>query len=357
MRWQVLLLSTLVAGEAVASTTRDNFGPQNCVTLSKSQAGTCVMKTNCDGIDTSEFDFSFVCLSREGDKETQVKHEFGKGGFDSDEDYDTTVSCDECLTEPRVAGNAPATPADAHAQLQQYSAAKAQATTQPTPPNAAAFYGPGGCIATYRSPDGTCVVQTRCSSQEMQDYNYGLTCVDKENESTRHLFGKNSFDAEETFDTLVECKLCLGLDGSEKTSGNATDGSLAEQVDELKEAVQDIKKDVEGIKEKLGMPVDAGKEEPAAEGNATDTNATATGFLRRFRHHYVSRSAHDEDKDDKDDHVEEPKHRHALLRREGGHKHHRHHHDEDLEDDEDLDDEDFDAEDRDADEADELDDY
>jgi len=213
MRWQVSFAMHLVLLPVVAAEV--NFGPQNCVSLSKTEQGTCMIKTNCDGIDTSSFDFAFVCLTRSGDKETQVKHEYGKGGFDADEDYDTDVHCDECLSEPKVEGSVDGLN-DAHAQLQQYSSGAATSAQTP-PPKAAAFYGPGGCIAAYRSGEGTCIVQTRCTSQSqaglMKEYNYGLTCVDNTGDSTRHLFGKNSFDAEETFDTLVECKLCLGLDG------------------------------------------------------------------------------------------------------------------------------------------------
>ena len=41
-------------------------------------------------------------------------------------------------------------------------------------------------------------------------YNFGLTCVDSEGSTTRHLFGVNSFDPEETFDTLVRTQLDWG---------------------------------------------------------------------------------------------------------------------------------------------------
>lgn len=299
-RWQVsfamkMALGALAPLVGAAQASDVNFGPQNCVSLSKTQQGTCMIQTNCDNIDTSQYDFSFVCLTRAGDQETQVKHEFGKGGFDADEDYDTEVACDECLAEPRVVGT-PDAIADAHAQLQQYSAAAAPAAQSP-PPQAAAFYGPEGCIAAYRSSQGTCVVQTRCTSQAanglLKEYNYGLTCVDSAGESTRHLFGKNSFDAEETFDTLVECQLCLGFDGA--APGNATSTGLAGDVASLQEAVKGLQADVKEIKESLGIGAkeeskEELKEESTAELKANATEAGETeekSFLHKFRHHYA----------------------------------------------------------------------
>lgn len=281
MRWQVSFAMHLVLLPVVGAEV--NFGPQNCVSLSKTEQGTCMIKTNCDGIDTSSFDFAFVCLTRSGDKETQVKHEYGKGGFDADEDYDTEVHCDECLSEPKVEGSVDGLN-DAHAQLQQYSSGAATSAQTP-PPKAAAFYGPGGCIAAYRSGEGTCIVQTRCTSQSqaglMKEYNYGLTCVDNTGDSTRHLFGKNSFDPEETFDTNIECQLCLGFDGS--SSSNATDSSLAADVASLQSTVKELEKSVEEIKDKLDI---------GSKSNSTSSSEKAEPpqqFLRKFKHHYTEK--------------------------------------------------------------------
>lgn len=285
-----------------------NYGPQNCVELSKTAAGTCMIKTNCDNVDTSKFDFAFVCVTQDGGKESQVKHEFGAGGFDSDEDYDTEVKCDECLTEARplavhslVANTAPD------------SSTPAVVTASSAPPAAAAFYGPGGCIATYRSQQGTCVVQTRCATQSTKDYTYGLTCVDAKGASAKHLFGKNSFDAEESFDTLVECELCLGYDGAPKvaasnatnTTGNATaDPSIASDVKTLQSEVKALQVAVKEIKDKLDTePATVTTTAAAADdGEATDGDSQeATGFLHKFHHHYTKAKKH---------------HRHARRQRE-----------------------------------------
>jgi len=129
------------------------------------------------------------------------------------------------------------------------------------PPSHAAFYGPGGCVATFRSPDGTCVMQTRCAEQKTDDYEYGLTCVDDKGVSTRHLFGAGSFNAVETFDTLIKCDLCLGVD-----TGKATPEvkELADDVFALQNEMKVLKDDVDLIKDKL---------EAAGEGEEGDTTA------------------------------------------------------------------------------------
>merc|ERR1719355_94956 len=119
------------------------------------------------------------------------------------------------------------------------------------PPAAAAFFGPGGCVATFRSPTGTCVMQTRCKGQEVPDtYEYGLTCVDDKGVSTRHLFGAGSFDPVETFDTLIKCDLCLGVDGQKATPEMK---ELADDVLGLKGEMAVLKDDVKMIKDHLDI--------------------------------------------------------------------------------------------------------
>jgi hypothetical protein len=154
------------------------------------------------------------------------------------------------------------------------------------PPSHAAFYGPGGCVATFRSPDGTCVMQTRCAEQKTDDYEYGLTCVDDKGVSTRHLFGAGSFDAVETFDTLIKCDLCLGVD-----TGKATPEvkELADDVFALQNEMKVLKDDVDLIKDKLeateettAPPAeDEDTAAPAEEEAEETTAAPASGFLHK----------------------------------------------------------------------------
>lgn len=158
------------------------------------------------------------------------------------------------------------------------------------PPSHAAFYGPGGCVATFRSPDGTCVMQTRCAEQKTDDYEYGLTCVDDKGVSTRHLFGAGSFNAVETFDTLIKCDLCLGVD-----TGKATPEvkELADDVFALQNEMKVLKDDVDLIKDKLegettAAPAEeaAGEEASGEEDETTaapeeETTAAPSGFLHK----------------------------------------------------------------------------
>jgi len=157
------------------------------------------------------------------------------------------------------------------------------------PPSHAAFYGPGGCVATFRSPDGTCVMQTRCAEQKTDDYEYGLTCVDDKGVSTRHLFGAGSFNAVETFDTLIKCDLCLGVD-----TGKATPEvkELADDVFALQNEMKVLKDDVDLIKDKLEGETTAApaEEEASTEEEETtaapeeaeeETTAAPSGFLHK----------------------------------------------------------------------------
>lgn len=54
-------------------------------------------------------------------------------------------------------------------------------------------------------------MRTECQDVDTEDFNFGLVCVDNVGRPVRHLFGTNSFENEETFDTLITCDQCLGL--------------------------------------------------------------------------------------------------------------------------------------------------
>merc|ERR1712118_544727 len=69
------------------------WGPQNCAELVHSDAGTCVIRTACAGVDLSKFEFAFYC-----ELSGQIqRHSFGIGGFDDEDDFDTNVKCTTCL--------------------------------------------------------------------------------------------------------------------------------------------------------------------------------------------------------------------------------------------------------------------
>jgi len=84
----------------VAAPSRNlGYGPKNCVSVERSATGSCVVHTNCHGLDLSQYDFKFDCV--EGPTARQT-HSLGVGSFDETEDFDTDVQCQQCLPPPQV---------------------------------------------------------------------------------------------------------------------------------------------------------------------------------------------------------------------------------------------------------------
>jgi len=52
-------------------------------------------------------------------------------------------------------------------------------------------------------------VKTQCKEEDLSKYTVKLVCVDAAGQRVRHIFGHGSFDAEEQFDTLIQCEQCL----------------------------------------------------------------------------------------------------------------------------------------------------
>lgn len=62
---------------------------------------------------------------------------------------------------------------------------------------------------------GICIVETNCGhipSADFTNYPVGVIAVNKDNVPVRHLFGKNSFDPKEEFNTLIRASACVGMD-------------------------------------------------------------------------------------------------------------------------------------------------
>merc|ERR1719321_487872 len=270
----ILILFVIAAAVEKDSDAAYKYGPEHCVQLSRSKEGTCVIATNCPADSVGNFTFDFLCTDGAG---SQVIHSFGTGGFLDEETFDTGVSCHTC--QPAEGGVLLTADSD-----EKSTAAPAE-LEEAVPPKSASFYGPGSCVASYRSPSGTCIVETRCSGKEEQlkDYNVGLTCIEAEGSQTRHLFGVNSFDPEETFDTLIPCKLCLGLDGEAIVAQNLT--ALAKSVSSLAEGIEEVKKEVAEIKEKLKKKDDSASfihaDEDVQSAPTGDGDENASGFLSR----------------------------------------------------------------------------
>jgi len=272
------------------------------VNVERSQNGTCVIQTHCSRAAYLEtVEFAFLCLLADGEVE---KHTYGKGGFDFEEEFDSSVSCMRCLPptaqlrlraqsspspKVKVPGsrtkdhkkNVTATkrkkgelPVDLrssdlpkgrnvsqrqgflkdlvtnHSKSQTYIAGVS---------NVSSSFGPGNCIKTYVSPHDTCVMKTECKGLEgsLQEYTYGITCVEQDGTSKRHLFGQNSFYPEETFDTLINCTLCLGLDTSkfERSILRAAVSELRTKLDSFKKDVANVTVDVKKLDKVVFAPV------------------------------------------------------------------------------------------------------
>jgi hypothetical protein len=52
-------------------------------------------------------------------------------------------------------------------------------------------------------------LETHCKEQDISKYPVKFICIDDGGEKVRHVFAQGSFDAQEQFDTLIECKQCL----------------------------------------------------------------------------------------------------------------------------------------------------
>jgi hypothetical protein len=307
---QRVFLAGKLDSAKTAEVNKKGYGPSSCVNVEQTETGTCVLRTACDPtIDLEKTEFAFLCVLKDGEVQ---KHSYGTGGFGSEETFDTSVKCERCLLPTMAlslekaevvdedAGGAPAAAPAAAAPADKAAAPAAPAAPVPSLPidlhhdhltgknqskregylkkvyavhtntssmnttGKASKYGPDGCISTYVSPKNTCMMKTDCQKQadSLKNYDFGLTCVDDEGKSVRHLFGTNSFDPEETFDTLIDCKMCIGLDVSKmekKESLAAAVGKLRAEVKELSKGMKDIKADVE----KLNGEVFKGKAAPA----------------------------------------------------------------------------------------------
>lgn len=87
-----------------------SFGPHNCVKLSRSSVGSCVISTECEGVDISRTEFAFDCMGEGGNGDI-VRHSFGVGGFENSEEFDTEVKCRRCASPTKMEAAPVAKPA------------------------------------------------------------------------------------------------------------------------------------------------------------------------------------------------------------------------------------------------------
>jgi len=199
----------------------DAFGPDGCVSVSRSsEQGTCVLSTQCGSVDISDVEFAFICFNP-GTMLPHALHSFGSGGFDAEENFDTGVKCQKCSSLGRAFEDGSPSLRAALRSLPGGGPIRTPAGDAPEmryveEPKEASRFGPGACVSTWKSPGGTCIIRTACEKTEelatsLKVFDVGVTCLDKVGDYTRYLFGKEAFEAAETFDTRIECTSCLGV--------------------------------------------------------------------------------------------------------------------------------------------------
>jgi len=91
----VLWHFTVSSAITVAAPSKNlGYGPKKCISVERSASGSCIVHTNCHGLDLSQYDFKFDCVEGPAKRQT---HSLGVGSFDETEDFDTDVQCQQCL--------------------------------------------------------------------------------------------------------------------------------------------------------------------------------------------------------------------------------------------------------------------
>lgn len=270
------------------------FGPKHCVSVSRNEkTGTCILRTDCQNIKLDEVEFAFTCRK----PGVIQKHSFGKGGFDPVEEFDTSVKCDVCGLPSEVAmslkraqflgSSTTGTEAVKVSEVAKKSSNQAETVSikevsqkeekashdqdevakQTSTVGSAVgstvdnkvSYGPQNCVTTWLQADasatvgsgaktdgeaGVCIVKTDCGNipaATFENYPVGVIAVNKDNVPVRHLFGKNSFNPAEEFNTLIRATACVGLDQTAEAI------TLDNEVKALSRIVSDLKGKVDKL--------------------------------------------------------------------------------------------------------------
>jgi len=88
-----------------------------------------------------------------------------------------------------------------------------QPSLAPPPGAKIARYGPDRCISTWRGAASHCIVRTDCNGKlnNLASYAVQLFCIEASGNRVRHVFEQGAFDAQETFDTEIQCHRCVGV--------------------------------------------------------------------------------------------------------------------------------------------------
>jgi len=248
-----------------------SFGPNECVSLSLSDKGTCVMTTGCGDLRSiADTTFAFVCFNP-GTSVPHALHSYGKGGFSANESYDTGVRCQQCTSVAWALAQGGLMSGSLQKHLESGNGTQgSQVMTQ------AEFYGPQSCISTYLSAEQTCLVKTNCSHDDIQGFSVGITCLDEMGGYTRYRFGGLSFKAVDVFDTRVRCRTCLGV-GSKPPQQlrGVVPKMLVDDVNTLRAEVKELQENVTSLQQQItGNASSQAGTENSSSSPASVTNST-----------------------------------------------------------------------------------
>lgn len=138
-----ILCAILLGGVSVSGL--KHFGPKHCISVYKKQeTGTCVIETNCKGINLDNVEFAFTCQL----PNMLQKHSFGKGGFDANESFDTSVKCDECGIPQEVTSSLEKSKKEVGIKKTELVVEKEKDVVVEK-----VTFGPNGCVSTWLKAD------------------------------------------------------------------------------------------------------------------------------------------------------------------------------------------------------------
>lgn len=269
---------------AVSRPTVDNFGPGECIGVTRADHGTCKILTRCSDYNITRSAIAFVCY-RAKESVRYALHSFDSSEFADEEDFDTGILCDDCMSVsvafaeggPIVRdalaaalrdGELPESMVPAEMRAEQKAKQLPRVAAAPFPEDVpVAYFGPNSCITTFKSPDGTCMLQTRCRGRNITGFNVGLTCLDRAGGYSRYMFGPGSFDARETFDTRIKCQACLGVDRdpAARQMRGVLPKQLVEDVNALKDEVKRLRTLLLGLRKGADLPDSTESSAPGPE--------------------------------------------------------------------------------------------
>lgn len=116
----------------------------------------------------------------------------------------------------------------------------------------AAEFGPKECVTTWPNSNGQCMIETNCDARDIQDFDFAIDCVDSSGGSVVHSFGRGSFRAKETFNTLTSCEECRPAAGG--SSAKAAVLSLENVVSTLKGQMASMQKQLATLETEVHAP-------------------------------------------------------------------------------------------------------